>query len=41
MGLPWWYSGEEYACQCRGHRLDSLVREDFTCSRTESTCCKP
>ena len=18
-GLPWWLSGKEYACQCRGH----------------------
>ena len=22
LGLPWWYSGSESACQCRGHRLD-------------------
>ena len=21
-GLPWWLSGREPACQCRGHRLD-------------------
>ena len=21
-GLPWWLSGKENACQCRGHRLD-------------------
>ena len=21
-GLPWWSSGEESACQCRGHRFD-------------------
>ena len=23
MGLPWWYSGGESACQCKGHRFDS------------------
>ena len=23
MGLPWWYSGWESACQCKGHRFDS------------------
>ena len=22
LGLPWWYSGKESACQCRGHRFD-------------------
>ena len=22
MGLPWWRSGEESACQCRGHRFE-------------------
>ena len=21
-GLSWWYSGQESACQCRGHRID-------------------
>ena len=21
-GLPWWSSGEESACQCRGHRFN-------------------
>ena len=22
LGFPWWYSGEEPTCQCRGHRFD-------------------
>ena len=22
LGLPWWLSGKEPACQCRGHRFD-------------------
>ena len=22
LGLPWWLSGEESACQCRGHRFN-------------------
>ena len=22
MGLPWWHSGWESACQCRGHGFD-------------------
>ena len=22
LGLPWWYSGEESACHCKGHRLN-------------------
>ena len=22
-GLPWWCSGEESACQCRGHGLET------------------
>jgi len=21
-GLPWWSSGEEFACRCRGHGFD-------------------
>ena len=21
VGLPWWLSGEESTCQCRGHRF--------------------
>ena len=21
-GLPWWSSGQESACQCRGHKFD-------------------
>ena len=21
-GLPWWHSGQESACQCRGHRFN-------------------
>ena len=26
-GLPWWLSGEESACQCRGHGFDPWVGE--------------
>ena len=22
VGLPWWRTGVESACQCRGHRLE-------------------
>ena len=22
IGLPWWHSGYESACQCRGHRFE-------------------
>ena len=22
LGLPWWCSGQESACQCRGHRFE-------------------
>ena len=22
IGLPWWHSGWESACQCRGHRFE-------------------
>ena len=22
FGFPWWYSGKESTCQCRGHRFD-------------------
>ena len=29
-GCPWWLSGEEYACQCRGTRVHSLAQEDPT-----------
>ena len=32
-GLPWWRSGWESACQCRGHGVRDLVREDPTCRR--------
>ena len=32
VGLPWWHSGWESTCQCRGHRFDPcLVQEDPTC----------
>ena len=27
LGLPWWFSGKEFACQCRRHRFDSWVRK--------------
>ena len=27
MGLPWWLSGKESACQCRRHRFDPWVRK--------------
>ena len=29
LGLPWWFSGKESACQCKTYR--SLVQEDPTC----------
>ena len=22
LGLPWWFSGKEFACQCRRHRFN-------------------
>ena len=25
--LPWWHSGWEFACQCRGHRFNPLSRK--------------
>ena len=27
MGLPWWYSGQESTCQCRGHEFDPWSRK--------------
>ena len=27
MGLPWWLSGKESACQCRRHRFNPWVRK--------------
>ena len=27
LGLPWWLSGKESACQCRGHRFKLWSRE--------------
>ena len=27
VGLPWWISGKEFACQCRRHRFDPWVRK--------------
>ena len=27
LGLPWWLSGKEYACQCRRHRFDTWVKK--------------
>ena len=29
MGLPWWLSGKESACQCRRWELDLQVRKIF------------
>ena len=26
-GLPWWHSGEESICQCRGHMFDPWSRK--------------
>ena len=39
-GLPWWLSGWDSTCQCRGHKFSSLIREESTCSgqRSPSTC---
>ena len=27
LGLPWWLSDKESACQCRRHRFDPWVRK--------------
>ena len=27
LRLPWWHSGYESACQCRGHRFDPWPRK--------------
>ena len=27
LGLPWWVSGKESACQCRGNRFDPWLRK--------------
>ena len=27
LGLPWWLSGKESACQCRGHGFDPWIRK--------------
>ena len=27
LGFPWWLSGEESACQCRGHGFDLWSRK--------------
>ena len=32
MGLMWWFSNKESACQCRRHRFDTWVRK-IPCSR--------
>ena len=37
-GLPWWPSGQQSACQCRGHEVQSLVREDSTYLGQLSPC---
>ena len=39
MGLPWWLSGKESACQYRGTHVQSLVREDPTCSQAAKPMC--
>ena len=28
VGLPWWLSGKELACQCRRHKFDPRVWVD-------------
>ena len=41
-GLPWWYSGEESACQRRGHCFDPWCRKishAFCATSTEPTSC--
>ena len=49
-GCPWWLSGEEYACQCRGHGFDPWPRkiphgvEQLSlrlCSRARETILSP
>ena len=34
IGLPWWHSGWESACQCRGHRFERLhmSRSKWACA---------
>ena len=36
MGLPRWFSGQESACQCRGHGLDHRSRK-IPCAMEELT----
>ena len=38
-GLPWWPSGEESACQCRGHGFDPGSREFPTCQGATRPVC--
>ena len=39
LGLPWCLSGKESFCQCRRHRVQSLIWEDSTCCRATKPMC--
>ena len=38
-GLPWWRSGWESACQCRGHRFDPWAGRIPTCRGAAKPVC--
>ena len=38
LGLPWWLSSEESACQCRKHEFDSWSRKILHASEQPSLC---
>ena len=38
-GLPWWYSGWESACRCKGTWVWSLIGEDSTCLGATKPMC--
>ena len=38
MGLPWWLSGKDYACQCRRHRFNSWFGKTPHAEKQLSLC---
>ena len=38
LGLPWWSRGQESACQCSGHRMDSWSRKIPQAARQPNRC---
>jgi len=38
LGLPWWLSDKESACQCRKHRFDAWSRKTPLASEQLSLC---